>query len=57
MIVELESIMTKSQLNNKDWFPNYIVIRRKANSAQDGEEWQGFLKEIKNNFEKFNTQL
>ena len=57
MIVERESIMSDYDLANTDWFPKFIVIRRMANSSQESEQWQGFVKEIKNNFENFNTQL
>jgi len=32
MIVERESIMTESQRRNKEWFPNYILLRRVAGS-------------------------
>ena len=39
--------MTQAQLKNTDWFPNYIVVRRKANSAKEGEQWQGLVSEIK----------
>ena len=53
MIIERESIMSQSELDNIDWFPNYIVVRRKANSNQEsGQQWQGFVKEIKTNFDK-----
>ena len=52
MIIERESVMSKSELGNDDWFPNYIVVRRKANSSQDSGQWQGFVKEIKTNFDK-----
>lgn len=33
MIVERESIMRSGDLANSEWFPNYIVLRRKANSS------------------------
>ena len=53
MIIERESVMSQSELDKNDWFPNYIVVRRKANGSQEsGQQWQGFVKEIKNNFDK-----
>ena len=52
MIIERESVMSQSELGNDDWFPNYIVVRRKANGSQESGQWQGFVKEIKNNFDK-----
>ena len=52
MIVERESLMSKSQLDNPKWFPNYICIRRKAGNVSQEEQWQGFVKQIKNNQEK-----
>ena len=52
MIVERESMMSYSELNNPEWFPKYIVLRRKVNRNQNSGEWQGFVKEIKNNFDK-----
>ena len=52
MIVERESNMTQEELDNSDWFPNYIIFRRKAIKTHDKEQWQGFVNEIKNNFNK-----
>jgi len=52
MIIERESVMSKSELGNDDWFPNYIVVRRKAKGSQESGQWQGFVKEIKTNFDK-----
>ena len=39
MIVERESIMTESDLNNTEWFPKFIVLRRKANTTQESMQW------------------
>ena len=44
--------MSQSELDNEDWFPNYIVVRRKANGSQESGQWQGFVKKIKTNFDK-----
>jgi hypothetical protein len=54
MIVERESIMSKSQLNNPAWFPNYLVLRHPVAIETSNTEgnWQGFVKEIENNFER-----
>ena len=52
MIIERESVMSQSELGNDDWFPNYMVVRRKANGNQENGQWQGFVKEIKTNFDK-----
>ena len=57
MIVERESIMSESDLANTNWFPKFIVIRRMANGSQESEQWQGFVKEIKTNFDKSNELL
>ena len=52
MIIERESVMSQSELDNDDLFPNYIVVRRKVNGSQESGQWQGFVKEIKTNFNK-----
>ena len=57
MIIERESVMSQSELDNDDWFPNYIVVRRKAYGSQENGQWQGFVKEIKTNFDKAFTTL
>ena len=57
MIIERESVMSQSELDNEDWFPNYIVVRRKAYGSQESGQWQGFVKEIKTNFDKAFTTL
>lgn len=39
MIVELESIMTATDLQDQLKFPNYMVYRRKVNTASVGVPW------------------
>lgn len=52
MIKELESIMSRDEYENKDWFPNYIIVCKPLKEGRDshtGEmdnEWNGLLKEI-----------
>ena len=46
MIVERESMMNQTDLDKKEWFPNFIVLRRKANESDSSNEWQGYVKEI-----------
>lgn len=55
MIVERESVMSEADLKNERWFPRYIVVRKEAESeaSQSGAgEWRGFVKDIKNGFER-----
>lgn len=47
MIIEREAMMSEDKLNNPQWFPNYIVLRKKANGATEGAQWQGYVKEIR----------
>ncbi|CDW83425.1 wd-40 repeat protein [Stylonychia lemnae] len=48
MIVEREQLFNSNDLTNKQYFPNYIVVRRPLNT-EDNEtgEWQGFIKDLK----------
>ena len=45
MIVEREKIMTKKEQERFDWFPNFIILRRKANVNDSSSDWQGYVKE------------
>ncbi|CDW81541.1 wd-40 repeat protein [Stylonychia lemnae] len=48
MIVEREQLFKDSDLTCKDYFPNYIVVRRPLNTeSNEGGEWQGFIKDLK----------
>ena len=58
MIKELESIMTVEELNNKNLFPNYIIVCKPLTEGRDsqtgemGDEWNGLLKEIEKNVKR-----
>ena len=39
MIVERESMMSKNELKSSDWFPNFIVLRRKADESESSNDW------------------
>ena len=39
MIVERESMMSQRELERIDWFPNFIVLRRKANDNDSSNAW------------------
>ena len=46
MIVERESMMNMIELDRKDWFPDFIILRRKANETESSNAWQGYVREI-----------
>jgi hypothetical protein len=53
LILERESLMDKTDLQNKEWFPNFIIVRKPFIDGMDGSqsgesqgEWQGMLREI-----------
>lgn len=46
MIVERELLLSDSQLLNKEWFPNFIIVRRNAKPDQFTDNFEGFLKQI-----------
>ncbi|CDW72492.1 UNKNOWN [Stylonychia lemnae] len=49
MIVEREQFFSYEQIESDQFFPSYIVVRRLLNSGDnDGGEWQGFMKDLKN---------
>ena len=39
MIVERESMMKSNELERIEWFPNFIVLRRKANHSDSSNAW------------------
>ncbi|CDW76701.1 UNKNOWN [Stylonychia lemnae] len=48
MIVEREQLFTAEDHTNKEYFPNFIVVRRPINSqTNEAGEWQGFIKDLK----------
>lgn len=48
MIQEREGQMTDEELNNPIYFPKYLVVRGPIEDGYVIEEWQGFVKDIKN---------
>jgi hypothetical protein len=52
MISERESIMSKNNFKNKEWFPNYIVLCKpisegsNADSGNMENEWNGVVREM-----------
>ena len=42
-IVEKESMMSEKDLQNRDWFPNFIILRATNDNAQTSD-WQGYVK-------------
>lgn len=52
MILERESQMTDSELNNSQYFPKYLLVRRCVEGSSEIEEWQGFVKDLKNTIAK-----
>ena len=46
LIEERECAMTDEEWENKEWFPRYLVLRRKR-GQESGPEWQGLVREIK----------
>ena len=54
MILECERMLPKFCFKNKDWFPNFILLRRQEESETIGgeeEQWQGFIKQMKKYFD------
>ena len=53
MIMEREQLMDRADLERREWFPNFIIVRKAvgdgADASQSGEsqgEWQGLIREI-----------
>ena len=51
MISEREWLMSSEQLARKEWFPNYLIVRKPVQSGSGFAgaligEWQGILREI-----------
>lgn len=52
MIRERESIMTESELKDREWFPNYIILckpvseNNNSDSGNMDNEWNGVLREM-----------
>ena len=48
MIVERELHMEQKDFENNDYFPRFLLLRRPVGAGnEEGEEWQGFIKDIK----------
>ena len=52
LIVERESIMSQEELDDNNLFPNYLVPRKPADHEKQGDEWQGFVNDIKVSMKK-----
>lgn len=47
MIVEREYHLSESDFKNDFYFPKNLILRRSADLDESGEEWQGFIKDLK----------
>ena len=48
MIVEKEQLFSQEERKSEKFFPQYLVVRKPVDlSAQDGNEWSGFIKDLK----------
>lgn len=55
MIVEIESIMTEEELNDKTYFPDYLVLRQPSDYEEissKNDEWEGIVKDIKRHMDR-----
>ena len=60
MIKECEYLMPESVFAKRNWFPRFLIIRRKQGSSSGGDnsdEWQGFVKQMKRHLEHETTKL
>ncbi len=51
MIFERESLMSAAQLAQKNWFPNFLIVKKPDQSGDgfgvvENGEWQGLLREM-----------
>ena len=42
---------------NPEYFPRYLVVRAPVEGGQEQEEWQGFVKDIKNSLHDTTHQI
>jgi hypothetical protein len=50
MIIEREIFMSEKERNNPIYFPKYLIMVKRVdeeNNNNDGQEWQGMIKELK----------
>ena len=56
MIREFEQLMTESQKQDKEWFPNFIIVRKPltegASNGDSQNEWKGMLREVQKGVKK-----
>ena len=57
MIVERESMMTVKEKENPEWFPKFIVFRRKAINTKSKDLWQESFNEIVSQMTKLESNL
>ncbi len=58
MIVERELHMAEEDLRDPINFPKFLVLRKPASAAgEEGEEWQGFIKDIKHSLKLNFTRI
>ncbi len=52
LIRERESLMSEIEYNNKEWFPNFIILCKPLSEGSNGDsgnienEWNGILREM-----------
>lgn len=56
MIVERELHMEDELLKNVAFFPKNLVLKRSADIDEAGEEWQGFIKDLKGTVKTSSTK-
>ena len=44
--------MSQEELDDNNLFPNYLVLRKPADHEKQGDEWQGFVNDIKVSMKK-----
>ena len=57
LIIERESLLSHSQLLNKDWFPNFIVIRRKTRATDKANDIFTEISKLREDNERMNAKL
>ena len=57
MIREYEQLLSDNEKENKDWFPNFLVVRKPvseggSNGDSTQNEWKGMLREVEKGVKK-----